>query len=92
MALTMSTQPDHVHLLNAVSTALSESIGVFALGGSIDLNANSSDNQGSIVIRWDSGEWNAGHKISFPLADDDTSSLTFEKLLNDCQRATFGTG
>jgi len=86
----MSTQPDHVHLLNTVSTALSKSIGVFALGGSIDLNANSSDNQGSVVIRWDSGEWNAGHKVSFPLGDDAASSPAFEKLLNDCHRAGRG--
>jgi len=92
MALTISTQSDHVHLLNTVSTALSKSTSVFALGGSIDLNANSSDNQGSIVIRWDSGEWNTGRKVSFPLAGDAASSLAFEKLLNDSQRATFGAG
>jgi hypothetical protein len=92
MVSVMSAQPDAPHILDEVGKALSASISVFAIGGNIDLTANGAANPGSIAIRWDSGEWDAGHKVSFPLVDDAAPSRAFEKLLKDCQPATFGKG
>ncbi|KAF2184518.1 hypothetical protein K469DRAFT_688537 [Zopfia rhizophila CBS 207.26] len=60
-------------LLQDVFTSLSRhaSKDVFAIGGKIDPKASqtlSTVDQGQIVIRWDSGEWKRGCKVSLPPA------------------------
>ena len=84
-------------LFVSVCDALSEHAGqaVFAVGGKIGETAGSAENtlaHGPIAIRWDSGNWNQGCKVTLPLKEDASSPTAFTQLLEDAEPATFGVG
>lgn len=59
----------------------------FAVGGSIDLNAEK-----PLTLRWDdpNGKWFRGRKCVLPVGEEVENVNAFNKLLEDCQPATFG--
>jgi hypothetical protein len=90
------SENDSAILLQSVSAALNcdASKNVFAIGGTVKArnpHSPSLVDRGVVTIRWDSNE-GRGHKVSLPVEDDSEPSLNFQKLLRDCQPATFGRG
>lgn len=78
-------------LLSNVTAALAQhqDEDLFTIGGKLSIPADVKP----VIIRWDSkqGDSRPG-KIQLPLAGDDASTQAFERLLKDCDPATFGRG
>ncbi|KAK5062691.1 hypothetical protein LTR84_004765 [Exophiala bonariae] len=85
--------PDHESLFQEVSNALlsDASNKPFAIGGRIELGSATPSERDGIMIRWDSGE-GQGRNVSLPMGNDPISQAAFQKLMEDCQPATFGRG
>ncbi|CZR36058.1 uncharacterized protein FPRO_03682 [Fusarium proliferatum ET1] len=81
-------------LLSAVSSALDKRAGkdIFAIGGSIGDDDNSSSAGKSVTIRWDTKDQGHTRTLKLPLGNDPVARDGFNTLLADCQPATFGVG
>jgi len=93
----VNAEADAATLLTSVFSALADRADkdVFAIGGKIDITnpaSASTVGHGPLVIRWDSGKWDQGRKITLPVDGDAASERAFTWLLKDSEPATFGLG